>query len=64
MKRSHAAQVAEDTVRVVAAGRYTNRAGDTVPIRPLFKAARTVSYPPDATLPNVGPVRRAGRREA
>ena len=51
--RSKAAQVAEDTVRILAAGRYTNRRGATVELRHLLDAAirGTVSYPPDQRPP-------------
>ena len=57
MKRNTTAETAKDTVEIVRAGRYTNRAGETVPIRHFVEAARdrTVSYPPDATLPKVVP---------
>lgn len=60
-KKSRAAEVARDTVECVAAGRYRNAAGTKVPIRELVEAAcnGTVSYPPDAPLPNVVPSARA-----
>lgn len=55
--RNKAAEIAKDTVQIVAAGQYTNRAGETVHIRHLVDAARdgTASYPPDATLPKAVP---------
>ncbi|MDB5313832.1 MAG: hypothetical protein JWO38_8034 [Gemmataceae bacterium] len=55
--RSHAARLGQEAVEIIAAGRYTNRAGQTVHLRHLLDAARqgTVSYPPDAALPNVVP---------
>jgi uncharacterized protein (TIGR02452 family) len=57
LKKSRAAEVARHTVEVVAAGRYTNSRGEKVAIRSLVEAAMdgTVSYPPDASLPNVVP---------
>jgi uncharacterized protein (TIGR02452 family) len=55
--RSHAARIAQDTVEIIAAGRYINPAGRTVHFRHLVDAARdgAVSYPPDATLPKIVP---------
>jgi uncharacterized protein (TIGR02452 family) len=55
--RSRAAEIARDTLAILAAGRYTNPAGTTVPIRHLLDAAvrGTTSFPPDAPLPNVVP---------
>ncbi len=49
--------MAEDTVRAVEAGRYTNLNGETVDIAPAVHHAvkGTVSYPPDAKLPHVAP---------
>lgn len=65
ISRSRAAQVARDTIVIVAAGQYTNPAGQTVPLRHLIGAAKqgTVSYPPDAGLPKVVPSGRATRFE-
>lgn len=56
-KRSRAAEIARDTLDTVAAGRYTNRRGETVPIRHLVEAARggTRTYPPDEPLPRFAP---------
>ncbi|MFO0826263.1 MAG: TIGR02452 family protein [Gemmataceae bacterium] len=58
--RHRAAHIARDTLDIFAAGRYENRAGDTVHVRHLVEAARagTVSYPPDETLPRFVPVER------
>jgi uncharacterized protein (TIGR02452 family) len=55
--RTRAAQIAQETVAALKAGRYTNPAGTTVHLRHLLDAAvaGTVSYPPDAPLPNVVP---------
>lgn len=56
-KRSKAAEIARHTVEIVAAGRYTNGRGEKVAVRQMVEAAMdgTVSYPPDAALPNVVP---------
>lgn len=56
--RGRAAVIGQDTLNVLAAGRYTNLAGATVPIRHLVEAAvaGTVSYPPDESLPRFAPV--------
>jgi uncharacterized protein (TIGR02452 family) len=63
--RNRAAQIAQDTVAIVAAGQYTNPAGRVISIRHLIDAAKggTVSYPPDASLPKVVPSGRATRFE-
>ncbi|MBN9119939.1 MAG: TIGR02452 family protein [Planctomycetes bacterium] len=55
--KSRAAEIARDTIEVVTAGRYTNRNGQKVAVRALVEAAMdgTVSYPPDAALPDVVP---------
>lgn len=55
--RSRAAEIARDTIGILTAGRYTNRRGKVIDIRPQLRAARdgTVSYPPDAPLPHVVP---------
>lgn len=55
--RGKAAAIAQDTLNVLATGRYTNRAGVSIPIRHLVEAAveGTVSYPPDASLPRFTP---------
>ena len=55
--KSKAAEIARDTIEIVAAGRYTNPSGQKVAVRQLVEAAMdgTVSYPPDAPLPNVVP---------
>jgi uncharacterized protein (TIGR02452 family) len=57
LSRNHAARVAQETVEILAAGRYTNRAGQTVHVRHLLDAAKlgTVAYPPDTALPTVVP---------
>ena len=59
-KKTRAAEIARDTVEIVAAGRYTNRQGQKVAVRHLVEAAAdgTVSYPPDASLPKVVPSAR------
>jgi uncharacterized protein (TIGR02452 family) len=51
--RARAAAIARDTVDILAAGRYQNRAGITIHIRHLLDAAMqgTVTYPPDEHLP-------------
>jgi uncharacterized protein (TIGR02452 family) len=58
--KSKAAEIARDTIEIVVAGRYTNGRGEKVAIRHLVEAAMdgTVSYPPDAPLPNVVPTDR------
>lgn len=58
--RKKAAEIARDTVEIVVAGRYLNSRGEKVTIRHLVEAAMdgTVSYPPDASLPNVVPSER------
>src|SRR4051812_34567846 len=50
--RKRAAEIAQDTVEIIARGRYENRAGATVPVRHLIDAAKagTVTYPPDADI--------------
>src|SRR3954469_19722868 len=55
--KNKAAEIARDTVEIVAAGRYTNRQGQKVAVRHLVEAAMdgTVSYPPGAALPSVVP---------
>jgi uncharacterized protein (TIGR02452 family) len=55
--KSRAAEIARDTIEIVAAGRYTNTSGQKVSVRQLVEAAMdgTVSYPPDEPLPNVVP---------
>jgi len=55
--RSRAAEIAQDTVQLLAAGRYANRAGATVPIQHLIEAAvqGTITYPPGEPLPRVAP---------
>ena len=58
--RSKAAAIGRDTVEIVAAGRYTNRQGQTVYIRHLVEAASngTVTYPPEESLPRFVPTDR------
>lgn len=60
--RSKAAEIARDTLEIVAAGQYVNPAGTSVSIRPLVDAAvaSVVSYPPDAPLPKDAHSRRPG----
>ncbi len=55
--RSRAAEVARETVAVVAAGRYVNAAGVVVRLREEVEFARThtVEYPPDAAVLHVVP---------
>lgn len=57
LSRNHAARIAQETVRILNAGRYANRAGQTVHLRHLLDAAKqgTVAYPPDTALPTVVP---------
>jgi uncharacterized protein (TIGR02452 family) len=58
--RSRAAAIAQDTVSILAAGQYTNRAGATVPVKHLLDAAiqGTVTYPPGEPLPRFTPTDR------
>ncbi len=58
--RKKAAEIARDTIEILAAGRYTNSRGEKVVIRQLVEDAMngTIGYPPDATLPNVVPTDR------
>ncbi|WP_439631248.1 TIGR02452 family protein [Gemmata sp.] len=58
--RTRAAAIARDTLDVLAAGRYANRAGATVFIRDHLEAAvrGTVSYPPDEYPPPFAAVGR------
>jgi uncharacterized protein (TIGR02452 family) len=55
--RHRATLIAQDTVQILAAGRYENRAGVTVHVRHLLEAAQrgTVGYPPDEPLPRFTP---------
>lgn len=55
--RSRAAEIARDTVAIVAAGRYTTPAGAVVKIGAAVAFARdhTVEYPPGAAVPRVVP---------
>ena len=52
-KKSRAAEIARDTLDILAAGRYKNRRGETIHVRQLVEAARdgTRTYPPDEPLP-------------
>ena len=52
--RKRAAEIARDTVEILARGPYENRAGATVHVKHLLGAAKagTVTYPPDADLPS------------
>jgi uncharacterized protein (TIGR02452 family) len=58
--RKKAAEIARDTVEIVTSGRYTNRQGQKVAVRQLVETAMngTLSYPPDAPLPNLVPANR------
>jgi uncharacterized protein (TIGR02452 family) len=64
--RKRAAEIAQDTVQLLAAGRYENRAGATVHIRHLLEAAQhgTVGYPPDEPFPKFAPTAKATVFEA
>lgn len=55
ISRDQARLMAEDTVRAVDAGHYTNLHGETVDFAPSVRhaVAGTVSYPPEAKLPAV-----------
>jgi uncharacterized protein (TIGR02452 family) len=58
--RKKAAEIARDTVEILAAGRYANGRGEKVVVRHLVEAAMngTVGYPPGAALPGVVPSER------
>jgi uncharacterized protein (TIGR02452 family) len=60
VNRDQARLMAEDTVRAVEAGHYTNLLGETVDLTEAVRRAvvGTVSYPPDAKWP---PVAASGR---
>ncbi|MBY0527923.1 MAG: TIGR02452 family protein [Gemmataceae bacterium] len=53
MKRSTAAELGRETVRILEVGRYRNPVGETVDIADAIarSVAGTCSYPPDASLP-------------
>jgi uncharacterized protein (TIGR02452 family) len=55
--RSKAAGIAQNTVQILAAGHYTNRAGATVLLGHLVNAAKqgTTTYPPGESLPQFTP---------
>jgi uncharacterized protein (TIGR02452 family) len=57
MKRSRAAELGRDTVRILEAGHYTAQTGDVVPIADLLRCAvqGTCSYPPEQPLPEPAP---------
>jgi uncharacterized protein (TIGR02452 family) len=61
MKRTTAAELGRDTVRILEAGRYTNPAGESVEVADALARAveGTVSYPPEVSLPRVAPGDRA-----
>jgi uncharacterized protein (TIGR02452 family) len=63
--RSRAAEVARDTVAIVAAGRYVNAAGAVVEIGDavVFARGHTVEHPPGAAVPRVVPSGYATRVE-
>jgi uncharacterized protein (TIGR02452 family) len=55
--RSKAAGIAKDTIEILAAGQYQNRAGATVRLGHLLDVAKrgTLTYPPDESLPKFTP---------
>ena len=55
--RNRAAEIARDTLDILAAGRYQNRRGETVHVRHLVEVAQdgTRTYPPDEPLPRFAP---------
>ncbi len=55
MKRSTAAELGCETVRILEAGRYTNSTGEAVEIADAVARSieGTCSYPPDAALPRI-----------
>jgi uncharacterized protein (TIGR02452 family) len=57
MNRAFAAQLGQDTIRILDAGRYTNPAGEVIDIGPMLR--RSVegvrSFPPDHELPDIRP---------
>jgi uncharacterized protein (TIGR02452 family) len=58
--RSKAAGIAKDTIEILAAGRYQDRAGETVHLAHLLDVAKrgTLTYPPDEPLPKFTPAER------
>lgn len=65
MKRSTAAQVGNDTLRILEAGYYTSPEGLRVAVADLVQraVAGTCSYPPSVSLPRVSPGTCATRFE-
>jgi uncharacterized protein (TIGR02452 family) len=65
MKRSRAAQLGRETVRILEAGRYETEAGTVVEIEDLLRFAvlGTCSYPPDQPLPDLPPGSKETRIE-
>jgi uncharacterized protein (TIGR02452 family) len=55
MKRSNAASLGRETVRIIEAGRYTNAAGTPVDIAAIVARSvdGTCSYPPDTAVPQI-----------
>ncbi|GIW81946.1 MAG: TIGR02452 family protein [Gemmatales bacterium] len=60
MDRSRRAQIAQETVQILEAGRYQTASGKNVAICDLIERARqgTVSYPPDCDVPMPTPTKR------
>ncbi len=44
--RSHAAEIARNTLEIISAGRYTNYAGETIPLRQTLDDARRGTLAP------------------
>lgn len=65
MHRTRAAQLGQDTVRILEAGHYVAENGDAVEIADLVRRAvqGTVSYSPDYALPAVNPGTEQARIE-
>ena len=54
-KRTRAAEIARDTVRILTEGRYVHSSGKIVEIAHLLDAAQqgTITYPPGESLPGL-----------
>ncbi len=63
MKRSTAAELGRETVRILEVGRYTTPAGAIVEIADMqaSSVSGTCTYPPDVSVPRVGPGDRQTR---